>query len=80
VIYGYDDQASEDEGPKTMREVSIRAPSDVLRKFSEFLVGVADEIDQSPVSRHWHRHVPGALRKELGCDIIIFDGSFDLTD
>ena len=71
MIYGYESRTVNEHGLKQMREVSISASPDDLRKIAAFLAETADELDAHRVSAQWHRHSPAELREAIGCDVIV---------
>jgi len=73
MIYGYDSRTINEYGLKQLKEISIAVSPDVLRALAEFLSHAADELEQAE-SGSWHRHVPSALQKGIGCDVVILNG------
>ncbi len=73
MIYGYDSQTLNEYGLKQLREISLAVSPEDLRELANFLQDSADELEGA-VSGHWHRHLPDALRRRLGCDVIVLNG------
>ena len=73
MIHGYDTGAINDFGLRRMREVSITAEPSLLRSLAKFMTDVATEMESRATLIHpnWHRHLPNALKQELGCDVIV---------
>ena len=74
MIYGYDTRTVNESGLQEMGEVSIRAEPSLLRSLARHIDHVASEMESagaSVVHPHWHRHLPDALKRELGCDVIV---------
>lgn len=73
MIYGYVAKIVDDEyGLSEMRKVSVSTSPSVLRELAKFIIDAVAEFEEAgPVSRSWHRHVPGALARELGCDLAV---------
>jgi site-specific recombinase XerC len=73
MIYGYDLETINEYGLRRMRDVSIAAGPSSLRSLAQFIIDVAAEIEDDAGSKNpnWHRHLPAALKQELGCDIVI---------
>jgi hypothetical protein len=74
MIYGYDSRTINEYGLKQMREISVTASPVALRELAQFLMECADELEAS-ASNHWHRHASCALRREVGCDVIVVNSS-----
>jgi hypothetical protein len=72
MIYGYDSRTINEYGLKQLREISLAVSPDNLRELAEFLRESADELEGAS-SAHWHRHMPDALRRKVGCDVIVLN-------
>jgi hypothetical protein len=72
MVYGYDCRTINEYGLKQLREISLAVSPNDLRSLAEFLKDTANELEQA-TSGHWHRHVPDALRRNIGCDVIILN-------
>jgi len=71
MIYGYDSRSINEYGLKQMREISIAATPNALREMAQFLQEVAEQLENSAGSSHWHKHAPSAMQKALECDVVI---------
>ena len=74
MIFGYKKRLLNEYGLQEMREISISTTPQVLRQLGEFLLAMATDLETVD-SPNWHRHLPQALSKSLGCDIVILPSS-----
>lgn len=72
MIYGYDSRTMNEYGLKQLREISLAVAPEDLRELGFFLQEAAEELEGA-ASDHWHRHLPDALRRKVGCDVIILN-------
>lgn len=74
MIYGYDydSRTLNEYGLKQLREISIAVTPEDLRELAAFLQDSAEELTGA-ASSHWHRHMPDALRRRIGCDVIVLN-------
>lgn len=71
MIYGYPKNTENEYGLVSLKEVSLKIEPANLRELANFLLQVADELDDTSISRHWHRHCDAKLARAIGCDFIV---------
>lgn len=72
MIYGYDSRTLNEYGLKQLREISLAMSPQDIRELASFLQEAAEELEGAS-SGHWHLHAPDALRRKVGCDVIVLN-------
>jgi hypothetical protein len=74
MICGYDTRTVNEYGLREMCEVSITAKPVLLRSLAKLMEDAASEMESAGaavIHPNWHRHLPDALKRELGYDVIV---------